>query len=105
MHRPRRGARSAGRARGRARRYRRAARLGKLARQAMTWQPRTLEAFLSHAAETRGDAEALVTQHSRLTFTQLYEQAQKAAGGLQSLGLQRGDHIGILMGNDDKWLS
>ena len=71
----------------------------------MTWQPRTLEAFLSHAAETRGAAEALVTPSSRLTFTQLYEKARETAGGLQALGLRRGDHVGILMGNDENWLS
>ncbi|HEY6822568.1 MAG TPA: AMP-binding protein [Burkholderiales bacterium] len=71
----------------------------------MTWQPRTLEAFLSHAAETRRGAEALVTPASRLTFQELSSSAKQTAGGLQSLGLGRGDHVGILMGNDENWLS
>src|SRR5438132_1023722 len=42
LHRPGRGARPAGRARGRDRGDRRAARLGELDGQAMTWQPKTL---------------------------------------------------------------
>jgi len=71
----------------------------------MTWQPRTLEAFLSHAAETRGNSEALVTPASRLTFQELFSKAKETAGGLQALGLGHGDHVGILMGNDENWLS
>ncbi len=71
----------------------------------MSWQPRTLGDFLARAAETRGDAEALVTPTGRLSFSEVHQKASNVAGGLQSLGLKRGDHVAILMGNDENWLS
>lgn len=49
--------------------------------------------------------EALVTRSSRLTYGELLEKAMGAAGAMQELGLRKGDHVGILMGNDEKWLS
>ena len=66
----------------------------------MSWTPRVLEAFLR---EKRGDA--LVTATARLTYPQLYEKAKGAAGFMQAQGLKRGDHVAILMGNDENWLA
>ena len=66
----------------------------------MTWQPRVLEAFLK--ANT---GEALVTRDVRLSYEQLYAMARGAAGFMQAQGLRRGDHVAILMGNDEKWLA
>jgi fatty-acyl-CoA synthase len=71
----------------------------------MTWQPRTLGQFLEQHARERGGAEALVTPDSRISYKELLEKAQRVAGAMQALGLKRGDHVGILMGNDEKWLS
>ena len=71
----------------------------------MTWTPRTLHEVLRRQAESRGDAEALVTVHTRLSYRQLYERAKETAGGLQALGVRPGDHVGVLMGNDEKWLT
>jgi fatty-acyl-CoA synthase len=71
----------------------------------MSWQPQTLHAFLRKNASERGDTEALVTATARLTHEELYEKAKEAAGGMQALGIGRGDHVGILMGNDEKWLA
>ncbi len=31
--------------------------------------------------------------------------AKSAAGAMQGLGLKKGDHVGILMGNDERWLA
>ena len=53
----------------------------------------------------RGDREALVTQTARFTYRELYSKSVETVGALQALGLKRGDHVGILMGNDEKWLS
>jgi len=53
----------------------------------------------------RGDKEALVTQAARFTYKDLYSKAKSAAGAMQAMGLKRGDHVGVLMGNDEKWLS
>ncbi len=68
----------------------------------MTWQPRTLQQFLEMHP---GSREALVTQAGRFTYKNLLENAKSAAGTMQAHGLGRGDHVGILMGNDEKWLS
>jgi len=71
----------------------------------MTWQPNTLGWFLERNALERGSAEALIAHSGRFTFEDLLLRAKGAAGAMQSLGIGRGDHIGILMGNDEKWLS
>jgi len=71
----------------------------------MSWQPRTLHWFLKKNALEQGGAEALVTTASRLSHEELYEKAENVAGAMRALGLKRGDHVGILMGNDEKWLA
>jgi fatty-acyl-CoA synthase len=50
-------------------------------------------------------AEALVTPEARFTYGELLEKAQAAAAVMQAMGLARGDRVGILMGNDEKWLA
>ena len=71
----------------------------------MTWAEQTLGQVLARQAGERGQAEALVTQGSRFTYRQLFAMAKEAAGSLQALGIRKGDHVGILMGNDEHWLS
>ena len=66
------------------------------------WRPRTLGEVL--AAQPRG-AEALVTTTRRLTYAQLLRAAQSVARAMHGLGLRRGDHAAILMGNDEYWLT
>jgi fatty-acyl-CoA synthase len=51
------------------------------------------------------DREALVTASGRFTYGELHRKAKGAAGAMQELGLKKGDHVGILMGNDEKWLA
>ena len=65
----------------------------------MSW---VLRAFLEkHPA----DREALVTASGRFTYGELLRKAKSTAGAMQALGLKKGDHVGILMGNDEKWLA
>ena len=68
----------------------------------MTWQPRTLGQVLQSKPH---DAEALVTQSARLFYGDLLEMAKEKAGALQALGIRHGERVGILMGNDEHWLS
>ncbi|HEX6318660.1 MAG TPA: AMP-binding protein [Burkholderiales bacterium] len=68
----------------------------------MSWKPQTLGEVLQ---SRRTDAEALVTRDARFTYGELLEKAKAAAGGMQAMGLRRGDHVGILMGNDENWLA
>lgn len=68
----------------------------------MTWPAQTLGRVLENRV---AGAEALVTRNGRFTYKQLLEMARSAAGSLQALGIRKGDHVGILMGNDEHWLS
>ncbi len=68
----------------------------------MSWKAQTLGDVLEQRA---CDAEALVTLEKKLTYKDLYSSATAAAGGMQALGVKRGDRVGILMGNDEKWLA
>ncbi|MGQ0547318.1 MAG: class I adenylate-forming enzyme family protein [Betaproteobacteria bacterium] len=71
----------------------------------MSWTPQSLGAVLERQARERGDAEALVTQTARISYKELLNVSLSVAGAMQSMGLKRGDHVGILMGNDEKWLA
>src|SRR3954470_21484297 len=102
VHRSRRGARPPGRARPRADGDRSTPRLGQRHGQALIWKPQTLgEVLLNRAPK----AEALVTQTGRFTYRDLLFKAKGAAGAMQAMGLGHGDRVGILMGNDEKWLA
>jgi fatty-acyl-CoA synthase len=71
----------------------------------MSWRAATLGEVLEAQAHARPQAEALVTVGARLGYAQLLEAARRAAGGMQDMGLAKGDHVAILMGNDERWLS
>ena len=68
--------------------------------EVVSWPRQTLGQVLE---SRRG--EALVTLTGRLSFEDLLERARRAARSMQALGIKRGDHVGILMGNDEHWLS
>src|SRR5438477_3691253 len=69
------------------------------------WPAQTLGDVLARHAAERAQHEALVTRERRFTYEELYLRARSAAATLHTLGLRRGDHVGILMGNDEKWLA
>src|SRR5690242_20809245 len=71
----------------------------------MEWKSQSLGEVLERQARGRGTAEALVTPERRVTYEDLYLRARSAATTLHTLGVRRGDHVGILMGNDEKWLA
>jgi len=71
----------------------------------VSWPAQTLGQVLARQAGERGTEEALVTQSGRFTYRQLFAMAKEAAGSLQALGIRKGNHVGILMGNDEHWLS
>jgi fatty-acyl-CoA synthase len=73
--------------------------------QSVSWQAQTLGQVLESRAGERAEAQALVTLNGRLSYQQLDERAKRAAGAMQSLDIKRGDHVGILMGNDEHWLA
>ena len=71
----------------------------------MEWKAQSLGEVLERQARGRGTAEALVTPNRRITYEDLYLRARSAATTLHTLGIGKGDHVGILMGNDEKWLA
>jgi len=71
----------------------------------MSWTPRTLYAFVSERAQTRGDAEALVTATARLTYREQHQAVRRTAKAMHALGVRRNDFVGILMGNDETWVT
>src|SRR5690348_15179294 len=71
----------------------------------MEWKPQSLGDVLERQARERANEEALVTPAKRITYEDLYLRARSAATTLHTLGVGRGDHVGILMGNDEKWLA
>src|SRR5438105_11418017 len=71
----------------------------------MSWKAQTLGEVLERQARGRGTAEAIVTPTRCIRYEDLYLRSRSAATTLHTLGIGRGDHVGILMGNDEKWLS
>jgi fatty-acyl-CoA synthase len=71
----------------------------------LSWRAQTLGEVLEARAGQRGAAEALVTPSARLSYAQLLAGARSAAGSLAALGIGKGDHVGLLMGNGEQWLS
>lgn len=68
--------------------------------ESVSWPAQTLGQVLE-----KRTGEALVTATGRFTYEDLLERAKRAAAAMQSLGIRRGDHVGILMGNDEHWLA
>ncbi|WP_194711102.1 AMP-binding protein [Noviherbaspirillum soli] len=66
----------------------------------------TIGAFLDGVAERHGDQPALVVAHQnvRWTYRQFHERVNRLAAGLQRLGLNPGDRIGIWSQNCAEWV-
>src|SRR5215475_12224934 len=67
---------------------------------------RTVSGVLSDAAEKWPEAEALVVRHQsiRWTYRELDRRVTEVARGLQALGLQPGDRVGIWSPNNAEWI-
>src|SRR5690349_787919 len=66
----------------------------------------TIGASLDRIAATFGDRDALIAQHQHLryTYSQLLDDVTRAARALLTLGVTRGDRIGIWSGNVAEWV-
>jgi len=70
-----------------------------------TWQSRTLREVLEFTAAGRGGQDALVTDRMRLSYADIRAKSWEMARAMHALGVRRGDHIGILMGNNAAWVT
>ena len=62
----------------------------------MTSVPQTLREILADTVGARGDADAIVTEGTRLSYRQLADEAWQVAKAMHALGLRRGDLAGVL---------
>jgi fatty-acyl-CoA synthase len=69
-----------------------------------SWQPRTLRDVLQASTAARGEAEAIVTDRKRFSYRQLHTAALTSAKALLAMGIGKGDHVAILMGNNAAWV-
>ncbi len=65
---------------------------------------RTIPALLDEQAVRYGAREAFVAGPRRLTYASLRDEVRRTAKGLMALGVKRGDHVAILMGNRIEWV-
>ena len=65
---------------------------------------RPVGAVLRASAETFGAATFLVNGERRLSFAELDAAVDRAASGLLRLGIKRGDHVGLWLGNCVEWV-
>jgi fatty-acyl-CoA synthase len=65
---------------------------------------RTIPALLDEQAEKFGAREAFVAGAKRLSYAGLRDEVRRTAKGLAALGVRRGDHVAILMGNRIEWV-
>ena len=66
--------------------------------------PETIPGLIARAAEHFPRHEALVDETTRLTFSQLADQAFEAAGALASCGVSPGDRVAIWAPNCHEWV-
>jgi fatty-acyl-CoA synthase len=65
---------------------------------------RTLIELVREQADRSPDAVALVCPQGSFSYRAMAQQADRVAGALRAVGVQRGDRIGLLMGNRVEWL-
>ena len=69
------------------------------------WHSQVLSEALARNAALRHDEEALVIDGRRLTYGALQDQVDAMAQGLRALGIRRGDHVAVCMGNALEWVT
>ncbi|MGZ8203663.1 MAG: AMP-binding protein, partial [Burkholderiales bacterium] len=68
------------------------------------WAAQVLGDVLTRNAELHPEQEALVIDVRRLSYGELAEQVTAMARGLRALGVRRGDHVAVCMGNNLEWV-
>ena len=67
-------------------------------------EARTLGNLLDELAESAPDAPALIFQDRTYTFGDFRQRTDSLAMGLLRLGIRKGAHVAVLMGNRPEWL-
>lgn len=67
------------------------------------WRKQPLASALARAAKRSPGQDALVIDGRRLTYRALWRSAQRVAAALRALGVKRGDHVAVCLGNCLEW--
>src|ERR1700709_1022727 len=78
---------------------------GRTETPALAAAPPSLAHYFAHYCAEHADATFLVSGDERLTFAQVYAEAQRVANALVAGGLARGDRVGIAMRNSPSWIA
>ncbi|MDP2398194.1 MAG: AMP-binding protein [Burkholderiales bacterium] len=73
-------------------------------RKTTVWEKQTLAEVLATTAAAHAQEEALVISGRRLTWAELRDNVREVACGLRALGIGRGDHVAVCMGNSLEWV-
>ncbi len=68
------------------------------------WTRQTLAETLAATAAAHAQDEALCITGRRLTYAELRDNVREVAQGLRALGITRGDHVAVCMGNSLEWV-
>lgn len=63
-----------------------------------------LPSSLKKTAETNADKTAYIFMHQPVTYKELDTAVSKFADGLKKLGLKKGDHMALLLGNSPQFI-
>src|SRR3989442_993408 len=67
-------------------------------------RPPSVVEMLRRTVEAAPQLEAIVeVGGERINYRDLWDRAARVAGGLQALGIERGDRVAIRLGNGLKW--
>ena len=67
-------------------------------------EPTCLNQVLRQTAHQFADQESYVGPDARRTWSQTLENSQSIAKALLAMDVQKGDHVGILLGNSSQWI-
>ena len=70
----------------------------------VNWERTTFSKVFFEACRIDGAREALVTPKARLSYQALLEATLALSRAMVASGLRKGDHIAVLMGNDEYWI-
>jgi len=63
------------------------------------WKAMTVSGALDRAAERYADEPLVMDDDSKLSYRDVQERSQRIAAGLVALGIEPGDHVGLLLAN------
>lgn len=67
--------------------------------------PTTVASALARAAAIVPDVEAIVAPDGRMTYRHLADEVARLRTALVGLGIRKGDHVGLCLGNSCRWVA